>query len=110
MLVLPDAAREIIHAQPRLGDNPYVFAGHGDGPYNGFGKSKARLDGKLPEGTRGMDNSRLRRTARCLMSRAGVRANTPSASWGTPSQASRASMTAIATATKRPTRCSSSRR
>ena len=32
VLVLPDAAREIIHAQPRLGDNPYVFAGRGDGP------------------------------------------------------------------------------
>jgi integrase len=70
--VLPDAAREIIHAQPRLGDNPYVFAGRGDGPYNGFGKSKARLDGKLPEGTAGWTVHDLRRSARSLMSRAGV--------------------------------------
>ena len=72
VLVLPDVAREIIHAQPRLGDNPYVFAGRGDGPYNGFGKSKARLDGKLPEGTAGWTVHDLRRSARSLMSRAGV--------------------------------------
>ena len=72
VLVLPDVAREIIHAQPRLGDNPYVFAGRGDGPYNGFGKSKARLDGKLPEGTAGWTVHDLRRSARQLMSRAGV--------------------------------------
>jgi integrase len=72
VLVLPDAAREIIQAQPRLGDNPYVFAGRGDGPYNGFGKSKARLDGKLPEGTAAWTIHDLRRTARSLMSRAGV--------------------------------------
>ena len=58
VLVLPDVALEIIHAQPRLGNNPYVFAGRGDGPYNGFGKGKARLDGELPEGTAGMDRSR----------------------------------------------------
>ena len=61
VLVLPDVAREIIQAQPRLGDNPYVFAGRGDGPYNGFGKSKARLDGKLPEGTAGWTVHDLRR-------------------------------------------------
>ena len=72
VLVLPDAARRIIQAQPRLGDNPYVFAGRGDGPYNGFGKSKARLDGKLPAGTAGWTVHDLRRTARSLMSRAGV--------------------------------------
>ena len=72
VLVLPDVAREIIHAQPRLGNNPYVFAGRGDGPYNGFGKSKARLDGKLPEGTAGWTVHDLRRSARSLMSRAGV--------------------------------------
>ena len=57
---------DIIQAQPRLGDNPYVFAGRGDGPFNGFGKSKARFDGKLPEGTAGWTVHDLRRTARSV--------------------------------------------
>ena len=74
-LVLPDVALAIIEAQPQLGDNPYVFAGRGAEPFNGFSKSKARLDAKLP---------RLRRRGRfticgarasSLMSRAGVRAS-----------------------------------
>jgi integrase len=72
VLVLPESARAIIAAQPRLGDNRYVFAGRGDGPFNGFGKSKARFDGKLPQGTPAWTIHDLRRSARSLMSRAGV--------------------------------------
>jgi integrase len=70
-VVLPEAALTIIRAQPRLGDNPYVFAGRRNGPFNGFSKSKARLDGKL-SGVEAWTIHDLRRTARSLMSRAGV--------------------------------------
>jgi integrase len=78
-LVLPEAARAIIEAQPQLGDNPYVFAGRGNGPYRGFSQAKVAFDAKLPH-----DSEKkplvapwvihdLRRTARSLLSRAGVR-------------------------------------
>ena len=45
VLVLPPRALDIIRALPHLGDNPYVFAGRGDGSINGISKCKARLDG-----------------------------------------------------------------
>ena len=70
-LVLPDATVSIIKAQPRLGDNPFVFAGQGNGPFNGFSKAKAAFDAKLP-GISPWVLHDLRRTARSLMSRAGV--------------------------------------
>jgi integrase len=69
-LALPDMALAVIDAQPRLASNPFVFAGRGAGPISGFSKMKARLD-RLT----GVSNWRLhdlRRTARSLMSRAGV--------------------------------------
>ena len=70
-LVLPEAAIAIIEAQDRMGDNHYVFAGRGDGPLNGFSKSKRRFDEVC--GVSGWRLHDLRRTARSLMSRAGVR-------------------------------------
>jgi integrase len=70
-LVLPEAAVAIVRAQHRLGNNPYVFAGRGDGPVNGFSKSKTRLDEAC--GVTGWRVHDLRRTSRSLMSRAGVR-------------------------------------
>ena len=70
VLKLPKAALAIIERQPRLGDNPYVFAGRGDGPINGMSKCKARLD--RTSGVSGWRIHDLRRTARSLMSRAGV--------------------------------------
>jgi integrase len=70
-LVLPDQALAIIKAQPRLGDNPYIFAGRGDGHYSGFSKGKAALDLKAPMPQWQLHD--LRRTARSLMSRANVR-------------------------------------
>jgi integrase len=70
-LLLPGAALAIVKQQPRLGDNPYVFAGRGDGPVNGFSKSKTRFDSAC--GVSGWRLHDLRRTARSLMSRAGVR-------------------------------------
>jgi len=70
-LVLPDAALAIIKAQPRFASNPYVFAGRGSGYAQGVSKRKARFDAKLPDMPRWTIHD-LRRTARSLMSRAGV--------------------------------------
>jgi integrase len=72
ILALPALALAIIRAQDQIGDNPHVFAGRGDGPYRGFSAGKVTLDSKLPPGTPGWTIHDLRRTARSLMSRAGV--------------------------------------
>jgi len=71
-LVLPPAALEIMRAQPRMGENPYVFAGRAGGPFNGFSKAKAAFDRKLPADMPKWIIHDVRRTARSLMSRAGV--------------------------------------
>ncbi len=71
-LVLPEAALAIIQSQKRIGDNPYVFAGRGHGHFVGFSPCKRAFDqkvGNLPRWTL----HDLRRTARSLMARAGVR-------------------------------------
>jgi integrase len=70
-LVLSEAALEIINAQPRFASNPYVFAGTGANPIGGMSKRKAAFDkrARIP----GWTIHDLRRTARSLMSRAGVR-------------------------------------
>jgi integrase len=68
---LPKEALAIINAQPRFQSNPYVFAAaRGDGPLNGFNKRKAAFDKAC--GVTGWTLHDLRRTARSLMSRAGV--------------------------------------
>lgn len=73
-LELPEAALEIIRAQPHIAGNPHVFAGRGHlGPFKGWAPSKTMLDAKLPAGTPPWVIHDLRRTARSLMSRAGVR-------------------------------------
>jgi integrase len=71
-LVLPNMALAIIATQPHIGDNPYVFAGRGDGHFNGFSKAKAQFDAKLP-GIAPWVIHDLRRTSRSLLSRANVR-------------------------------------
>jgi integrase len=71
-LVLPKSAIEIIRAQPRLSSNAFVFAGRGDGPYRGFSQAKAAFDAKVPDVPAWVIHD-LRRSARSLMSRAGVR-------------------------------------
>lgn len=71
-LVLPGAAVAIIRAQPRLGENHFVFAGRGDGPFAGFSQAKTRFDAKLFDVDPWVLHD-LRRTARSLMSRGGVR-------------------------------------
>ena len=99
-LKLPDMALNIVRAQNRLGGNPHVFpAMRGEGPFNDFSKCKKRLDwqvidrlfmgglakyakaakrdpGHEPEGWKplpGWTIHDLRRTARSLMAKAGVR-------------------------------------
>jgi integrase len=72
-LMLPEVAVAIIRAQHRIGDNPFVFAGRGPGPLNSFGRSKASFDRKLPKDMPPWVLHDLRRSARSLMARAGVR-------------------------------------
>lgn len=71
-LKLPEAALAIIKAQPTFKHNRYVFAAvRGAGPLNGFNKRKAAFDKAC--GVAHWRLHDLRRTARSLMSRAGVR-------------------------------------
>jgi integrase len=71
-LVLPDAAMDIINAQPRFESNPYVFAGRGNGNINAWTYFKREFDAKLKNVAPWTIHD-LRRTAKSLMSRAGVR-------------------------------------
>jgi integrase len=71
-LTLPDVALEIINTQPRFESNPYVFAGTGTAHISGWSKRKRQLDAKLT-GVNPWVLHDLRRTARSLLSRAGVR-------------------------------------
>jgi integrase len=71
-LRLPPAALAIIAAQPKLGGNPYVFASlRGDGPLGGLSQAKAAFDKKCGIKENWVLHD-LRRTARSLLSRAGV--------------------------------------
>ena len=72
-LQLPAKALAIINKQPRLASNPYVFAAasRGNGPMNGFSRAKMSFDKHC--GVSGWTLHDLRRTARSLLSRAGVR-------------------------------------
>jgi len=82
-LALPPAAVAILEAMPRMQGNPYVFAGRTKGShFDGFGKAKIAFDKALPKlktadgGESEIPNwtvHDLRRTARSLMARAGVR-------------------------------------
>jgi integrase len=75
-LRLPEAALAIIRGQPRIGENPYVFPGRDRdgylGPFKGLGQAQAVMIAGLPDMPRWVLHD-LRRTARSLMSRAGVR-------------------------------------
>ena len=65
---LSRAAREIIEALPKRGS--FVFTTDGTTPISGFTKFKVAFD--RASGTQGYTLHDLRRTARSLMSRAGV--------------------------------------
>jgi integrase len=70
-LMLPDAAIAVVRAQPRIASNPYVFAGRADGHFGGYSPRKRAFDAKAKIAPWVIHD--LRRTARSLMSRAGVR-------------------------------------
>jgi integrase len=69
-LVLSKPALEVIRAQPRIGDSPFVFVGRGDGPFAGLAQAKARFDARLSIAPWVLHD--LRRTSRSLMARAGI--------------------------------------
>jgi integrase len=71
-LVLPDSALAIINAQPRYTSNPFVLAGAGGSHIRSWSRRKLEFDEKL-DGVKPWVLHDLRRTARSLMSRAGVR-------------------------------------
>jgi integrase len=71
-LALPELALDVIREQRRIVGNDYVLAGHRRGGFfNGYSKAKRELDERA--GVSGWVLHDLRRTARSLMSRAGVR-------------------------------------
>jgi integrase len=70
-LQLSKQALAIVNAQPKFNNNPYVHAAaRGNGPLNGFSRAKQSFDKRC--GVTGWTLHDLRRTARSLMSRAGV--------------------------------------
>jgi integrase len=82
---LSGAARKVIEAQPRIDGCDYVFPSRTKTPFSGFGKPKARLDKAVLSDMQGAKKKSdvkplpnwtlhdLRRTAKTLMARAGVR-------------------------------------
>jgi integrase len=71
---LPQMTIDLIRSLSPIEGNPHVFpATYGGGPINGFGVWKQRLDKHLPPAMRPWVAHDLRRTARKLMTRAGVR-------------------------------------
>jgi integrase len=71
-LRLPSAVLDVIKAQPRIVGNPFVFAGRGTVPFNAVSDRKRELENNLGEMPHWTLHD-LRRTARSLMARAGVR-------------------------------------
>jgi integrase len=70
-VALPKEALDIIRQQPRLGANPYVFAGRGNSCIAGFGHSVRAFTAALPDMPHWTLHD-LRRTSRSLLSRCGV--------------------------------------
>jgi integrase len=67
---LSEAAQAVLNARPRFENGPYVFTTDGRAPLSGFSKFKKTFDTAC--GVRGWCLHDLRRSARSLMSRAGV--------------------------------------
>jgi integrase len=72
-LKLPKLVLSIIDAQPKIEGNPYVFAGRGKKAFNSFSDGKEDLQAKASIAPWVIHD--LRRTARSLMARAGVRSD-----------------------------------
>lgn len=71
-IALPPMARAIIESQLRIAENPFVFAGRGGTHFGGWSKSKAALNALLPTDMPDWTIHDCRRTARTLLSRAGI--------------------------------------
>jgi len=69
-LILPEAALAIINSRPRMGFNPYVLSARDGGHFVAFSRGKQLFDKAC--GVADWTLHDLRRTARSLMSRAGV--------------------------------------
>jgi integrase len=67
-------ALDVINAQPMVKGNPYVFAGRGKTPIGNIGNDKGRMDKRVATAKPWTIHD-LRRTARSLMARAGVRSD-----------------------------------
>ena len=67
---LPPAAQDVLKELPRIGKPGYVFTTNGRSGLGGFSKFKRKLD--EASGVTGWTLHDLRRTARSLMSRAGI--------------------------------------
>lgn len=67
------AAQAVLSAVPIIGDGDLVFTHDGERPINGFSKFKVKID--QLSGVTGWTIHDLRRTARSLMSRAGVQSD-----------------------------------
>ena len=67
---LSQAAQAILAARPSVEDSPWVFSSTGHGSLMNFSRAKSQLD--AASGVTGWRLHDLRRTARSLMSRAGV--------------------------------------
>jgi integrase len=73
VLPLPQMALDIIEKRNKVADNPFVFPGRVKGKaFNSYSQGKTELDAKLPADMPGWTLHDLRRTARSLMSRAGI--------------------------------------
>ncbi len=70
-LVLPEVAVGVIRTQTRIVGNPFIFPGRGDRHFSGYGQLKLSFDAKAKIAPWVIHD--LRRTARSLMARAGVR-------------------------------------
>ena len=73
VLPLSKQARAILANLPRIADCPYVFTGNGNGPLSSYSWHKKRFYKSC--GVSGWRLHDLRRTARTLLSRAGVDAD-----------------------------------
>jgi integrase len=73
LIPLSQAAREVLAAAPKVGDAHFLFSTDGKHPISGFSKFKAEISAR--SGVTGWTLHDLRRTARSLMSRAGVDAD-----------------------------------
>ena len=70
-LRLSGMAIDVIRSQKRISGNPHIFPGRGDGCFNAYGYRKREIDEKVKIAPWVIHD--LRRTARSLMARAGVR-------------------------------------